>query len=486
MLKEKIFVSILLLVGLLAAMPIYAQTPAEPPSNFDEPDAGTERNPYLISNIANLRWLQADIMLWNKGSYFLQTSDIDATETKSWHNGRGFNPIGRYLIDDMYDHPFIGQYDGGNHIIRNLFFDGEKFHWDYSGYIAMFSSIERASIVNVNLENITIIVSDVYISSTGLIGGAWDSSIINCSVSGSISNANIMESYPNSVSGLVGSAINTRIEGCYSTIEIESIGKIGSSGGLILGMRNSTLKNSFFYGKINVTSDNQRIGGLVGGATNSTIENSYVSSKSAFNEGMAGLVGTMENSTIRNSFFDVEATGVTSLFNEIVGENNVMENNFGLPTSEMKQASTYTEYGWDFTRIWDIDEDINEGYPYLRNTPPPFVSDYDNPIKPLINSIVYPNPVRGEDVTIKWVAHHNNDRMYSVETNIGVMSDIIIIYNIRGQLVKRSREFETRDGENVFVWDRKNEMGHEVASGVYFYQVKVYNETYTGRMVLLK
>jgi len=42
-----------------------------------------------------------------------------------------------------------------------------------------------------------------------------------------------------------------------------------------------------------------------------------------------------------------------------------------LDSSEMKEVSNFG--GWDFTNIWNIDPSgiINNGYPYLRNNPPP-------------------------------------------------------------------------------------------------------------------
>ena len=45
---------IIILIGILVSIHLNAQPAPEQPSNYLEPDAGTESNPYLISNIANL------------------------------------------------------------------------------------------------------------------------------------------------------------------------------------------------------------------------------------------------------------------------------------------------------------------------------------------------------------------------------------------------------------------------------------------------
>ena len=66
------------------------------------------------------------------------------------------------------------------------------------------------------------------------------------------------------------------------------------------------------------------------------------------------------------------------------------------------------------------------------------------------------------------------------------ISNDITIYNIRGQLIKRSNDFQTIDGENVFVWNRRDNNNQEVASGVYFFRVKSNEQIHTGKLLILK
>ena len=54
---------------------------------------GSEENPYQIDTLAHLKWLSFTESVWHN-KHFIQTSDINATETKNWANGYGFSPIG--------------------------------------------------------------------------------------------------------------------------------------------------------------------------------------------------------------------------------------------------------------------------------------------------------------------------------------------------------------------------------------------------------
>ena len=99
--KNELLKLVFILAILVVSMNIIAQTLPQPPSNYYDPDAGTEANPYLISNLANLRWLSETEEVWGDRIagvvtkyYFSQTADIDATETIDWNDGKGFDTIG--------------------------------------------------------------------------------------------------------------------------------------------------------------------------------------------------------------------------------------------------------------------------------------------------------------------------------------------------------------------------------------------------------
>jgi hypothetical protein len=62
----------------------------------------------------------------------------------------------------------------------------------------------------------------------------------------------------------------------------------------------------------------------------------------------------------------------------------------------------------------------------------------------------------------------------------------LTIYNILGQKVKTLVEGSQVAGSKVVNWDGKDEKGKDLASGIYFYQLKAGEVTQTKRMVLLK
>ncbi|MGB2696624.1 MAG: FlgD immunoglobulin-like domain containing protein [Candidatus Zixiibacteriota bacterium] len=62
----------------------------------------------------------------------------------------------------------------------------------------------------------------------------------------------------------------------------------------------------------------------------------------------------------------------------------------------------------------------------------------------------------------------------------------ISVYNVLGQKVKTLVDEEKLRGDYTINWDGKNDAGNQVASGVYFYQVKVGDYTSSKKMLLLK
>lgn len=60
------------------------------------------------------------------------------------------------------------------------------------------------------------------------------------------------------------------------------------------------------------------------------------------------------------------------------------------------------------------------------------------------------------------------------------------IYNLCGQLVRVLVDEEKASGKYTVAWDGRSDSGKEVASGIYFYQIRSSDLTYTKRMVLIK
>jgi flagellar hook assembly protein FlgD len=62
----------------------------------------------------------------------------------------------------------------------------------------------------------------------------------------------------------------------------------------------------------------------------------------------------------------------------------------------------------------------------------------------------------------------------------------LTIYNILGQKVRTLVDEPKRAGSYEVIWDGKDNKGEEVASGIYFYQLRAEDYTETKRMILLR
>jgi hypothetical protein len=104
------------------------------------------------------------------------------------------------------------------------------------------------------------------------------------------------------------------------------------------------------------------------------LEYCYYAGKTAITEDKNTLVPTeFDESLIKASFFDKELADYEDHYD-----------GYGRTTAEMKSKDFFTDAKWDMVNTWDIDSEVNSGYPYLRyeNAVPqagevPIDSDYD-------------------------------------------------------------------------------------------------------------
>lgn len=266
---------------------------------------GSEGSPYQIATLENLYWIAADSAKWDK--HYIQTADIDASATSEWNGGEGWTPIG---TDD--NNTFTGTYDGGGYIIDGLFINRATGSQGLFGTMGSGSQIKNLGVANVN------ITSSVYTG--GLVGYNASGIVQNCYAFGVVSGDSI-------VGGLVGINASGTVTNCYACVTVSlSLNFDAPVGGLVGINYLGTVSNCYAFG---VVSGGSWVGGLVGAAD--------------------------PDSTVSNSFYDAETT-------------NQSDTGKGEPktTEQMQTISTFTDAGWDFVDIWNIDEGFNQGYPYLR------------------------------------------------------------------------------------------------------------------------
>ncbi|MCB5267672.1 MAG: C25 family cysteine peptidase [Candidatus Cloacimonetes bacterium] len=62
----------------------------------------------------------------------------------------------------------------------------------------------------------------------------------------------------------------------------------------------------------------------------------------------------------------------------------------------------------------------------------------------------------------------------------------VMVYNLKGQLVKNLVDTELSSGNHQIVWDGRDDRGSSVASGIYLYRMESSNFTATNKMMLMK
>ena len=340
---------------------------AADPSKFAG-GSGTQADPYLISNEAQLRYLSSSVnadVNW-KGVYFKQTADI--TLHGQWQ------PIGWALMGEVNGkgtqvavYPFSGNYDGCGYTISGLTVGSESEPADMmtAGLFGLTSgdlttnelptaSNNTVTIKNVTLDNVYINVSTRYQTYIGgLVGNAqYGIYIDNCTVTGKVTSVT-SESFSRA-GGLAGSVLRGSVTNSGADVEIVGITDTNHvyAGGLY-GMDNRvTTVNCYALGNVtgNSTNNNKvHIGGLVGQAggihINCYAAGDVVSLKTTTDVGI--LNGRSGGITIdRNCYYNTEALlkqGDTVISPAIaigVNANNqaVVSNVVGKTAAELKSA----------------------------------------------------------------------------------------------------------------------------------------------------
>jgi len=153
--------------------------------------------------------------------------------------------------------------------------------------------------------------------------------------------------------------------------------------------------------------------------------------------------------------YDLES-GETLIFNVIVGLTT--ENNREIVSDilEIESELGITEITLNFET--DLNSDAEDN---LINPSSELIGNYPNPFNPSTTIYFDLSPENTEDAEL-------------------------IIYNLKGQNIK---QFEIRNlklGINEVFWNGADKLGKPVTSGVYLYQLKTGDETYTKKMLLLK
>jgi len=317
---------------------------------------GTPGDPYMIEDVADLQAMQTNLT-----AYYALSDNIDASATSGWNDGQGFEPIGDA------DNRFSGGFDGAGHNITGLYINRPD-----TNNVGLFGHVGHNTgatvIKNVSLVNTTVIGARGTGTLIGRVTGNANTLIEKCSavggsVTGNGATGGLIGSF-NSYRTTPGGTDNPILHYSYTNVTVSSSVSGGGRdkfGGLAGCSQKGTIQNSYSRSSVTVTNGS-RIGGLAGCIDyRGEIFNSYSTGTVSVTNcvSVGGLVGNRMGGganvgVVTHSFWDIETSGQTT-----------SAGGTGKTTSEMQTETTFTGAGWNFDDIWDIDSEVNDGYPYL-------------------------------------------------------------------------------------------------------------------------
>ena len=371
---------------------------------------GTAENPYQIQTFGDLWWIGQDEARWDK--HYIQTADIDASNSTNLNAGKGWNPIG-----DSISSSFKGIYDGQGFSINNLTINRPT-----EDNVGLWGYVYNGTVKNLRFDNATVKGKEA----VGIaIGGTYAATLSNLHATGTTNG-------DESVGGLIGHLYNN------STLSLSSFegsvsGNTGdtsnylATGGLVGESEyKSTISTSWSTGNV---SGNYAVGGLLGKNAYGSIHNSYSRASVIAAERISGgLIGWNQTDSDVNGPVNNYSTGTvsnTSASNDLGGLigyqascsscSDEGSGNFwdtttsgqsndkapsavsnGLTTIDAKKSSSYTN--WDFDNTWMITGNINDGYPILRGNNELDLQniDFDYSTSQLIITLTHPVYEEGE------------------------------------------------------------------------------------------
>ncbi|HHW00106.1 MAG TPA: HYR domain-containing protein [Clostridiaceae bacterium] len=369
----------------------FSEIEVENKTTFDG-GTGSENDPYLISNAAQLDAIRNDL-----GAHYRLKADIDLSSYDTGYGSLGWMPIGDA------SNPFTGTLDGNGHFISGLHI--ERLTTDNVG---LFGFISSGTIKNISLTNVDVggrhnvgalagtdlgngIRTSIHV--TGQVSAAYAIGGINVGGIFGVSYSDISESSfegsawgNENVGGITGMLINSSISESYTNVDVRGYKNTGGLIGQLFGSdQEVSIVNCYSAGLLiggnSFSPDPVGCGGLVGFIDGSAeITNSFASVEINVNNErrslIGGLIGNNESAgiAVSNSFYN------SSLY---TFDNSVF---YGTPltTLEMKSADEFVNAGWDFESVWAISEGT---YPYLQKFG---VKDFAPPI------ILSTSPADGE------------------------------------------------------------------------------------------
>lgn len=349
----------------------------------------------------------------------------------------------------------------------------------YSEGVASCDSGEAGGFVGFSNDTISNCYSNVGVKGGEIIGGfaasiAERGVVTNCySVGPVLTGFNDAES----IGGFAGrnEGLITR---CYSKSNVKSVYLSQFIGGFV-GITYGDIFLSYTEGSVYADSG-YKVGGFVGDCNKSNIKNCYSRGEVKGFLYSGGFIGSSNNVNSNGKISFCYSTGLVEGENDSGGfsnsscshevircfwdkDNSGIDSSadaIGLSTEEMKIDTTYINNYWDFTNIWKIDPDKNDGYPIFRDASVVAITDKgDSKLKKEIpyGIKILNNPIYLNDEFVDFIISTNSP------------SDVkIVICDNQGEVLDKQKGIShIGDKPRLFSWDLKNLSGEKVTSGTY-------------------
>lgn len=271
---------------------------------------GSSTNPYIIEDVGDLQNISS-----NLSAHYVLKNDINASITRIWNSGAGFEPIGTHSIFYNHSESFTGSLDGRNYTITGLYINRT-----IDDYIGLFGAtgiggeIRNLKLIDLNISGrryvgglvgINFYGNISYCFANGSATGVFSVGGLTSSNTGIITNSssNVWAYGEEYVGGLVG--YNHRnITGSFS---IGYSNGYGSHTGGFVGYNRGLLSECFSSSKV---SGHFSVGGFVGTNNEGTIYRCYSSGDVNGDQGIGGLIGSNNFGIVMNSFYNVDNVSI--------------------------------------------------------------------------------------------------------------------------------------------------------------------------------
>ena len=316
---------------------------------------GSEQNPFLIENEAQLSHLQQTVTAGEtyQGKYFRMTADLDM-------GGKQMPSIGHYNDYTTQENPelvreskvFRGTFDGDFHTIDNLTIVSNNAEATLGGLGLFAVSYPETRICNLTLGQGVTIEGSEFDNVGGFVGYSAGGNVENCRILGTVNGGGM------NVGGIVGSVEESMtITGCVNAGRL-----VGHSfAGGIVGYANlSKIQNCYSSAVISCPLASW-VGGILGWAVESTVNNCYAIGPveaevgSIWMPGKSPICAELEKSSASNCYYVEALTGCKPL-SEQTGVTAVTE-------EEMKAADMIAKLNANLSaNAWGVGAD---GFPAL-------------------------------------------------------------------------------------------------------------------------